>query len=578
LQPLAAALWLLGLGYAGGVFRSNTRPSFAGRLRDALVLGVAIPSVLALVHALYPATCWLALAAVCAAAYVRRPSYPSTPEREPVPYVLIAAIFFVAWPQLMRPPLDGDTLSYHLPNAAAWVHAHSLWTTDGRYWWYPPASEAFAAGIYAAAGPYAIGWAGAGALALLGARIVTWLREKCGVAPFVADVIAAAAVTAAPLAQQAGSLQNDVWLGAFFVELLWTALYERGAAARTAIVTALIKPYGWIFALTAAATTRAGRNVWIAIGAAALLWFAHDAILWNHAIVSPAETSSANTWSSTILANGFPALALLVRVSLQASPFFALALLAAFAGPWIDRSPQRAAGIAALVAALSFLVMPLAFADVRPELANGTSLRYAVPAAAAGIVAAGALIARFATASFVVAALSCAFGVASTLAIYWNDGGTRTALAVAPLAAVLAYVSQRRARVWPSAAGLAFAIALASFLAARHPVDYYADAYALNGRPSQLFAWIAQAQPRAAGGWGARIGAIDVLSPQTRTIDLSEAHPCASARAAGVALVALAESDRSLWYNEQRLRVARLCGRVKFDDKIGVVSGDSLTK
>jgi hypothetical protein len=87
LQPLAAALWLLGLGYAGGVFRSNTRPSFAGRLRDALVLGVAIPSVLALVHALYPATCWLALAAVCAAAYVRRPSYPSTPEREPVPYV-----------------------------------------------------------------------------------------------------------------------------------------------------------------------------------------------------------------------------------------------------------------------------------------------------------------------------------------------------------------------------------------------------------------------------------------------------------------------------------------------------------
>jgi hypothetical protein len=573
LAAVAAALWLLGLTYAGGALRSNARPSFADRARDALIVGIAIPTALAIVHALYPATCWLALAGVATIAYVRRPRERIAAVAEPIPYVLLASLFFVAWPQLMRPPLDGDTLSYHLPNAAAWVHAHSLWTTDGRYWWYPPASEAFAAGVYAVAGPYAIGWAGVGALALLGARIATWLRERCGVAPFVADMVAAATITAAPLAQQAGSLQNDVWLAAFFIETLWCAGFEPLAAARTAFVTALIKPYGWIFAIVAAGSSRATRGVWIAIAAGIALWFAHDAVLWQHAIVPPAQASSANTWGSTILANGASALALLVRVSVVTSPFFALTLFAALAGPAIDRGKHRAIGIAALVALLGFLIMPLAFADVRPELASGASLRYAAPAAAAGVIAAGALIARFATASLVVAALSCAFGIVSTLMIYWNDGGTRSALAVAPLALLLAYVSQRRHTVWPCAAGFAIAIVAASWLAARHPVDYYADAYAVGGKPSQVFAWIARTQPRTIGGWGLRIGVADVLAPSARTLDLSESAPCAAARTNGATLIALAESDRSPWYNEQRLRIARACGHVRFDDGIAVSSG-----
>jgi hypothetical protein len=566
-------LWLLGLIYAGGALRASARATFADRARDAIVVGVGIPTVLALVHALYPATCWLCLAVVVAIAYVRTQRVRNDASDEPIPYILIAALFFIAWPQLMRPPLDGDTLSYHLPNAAAWVHAHSLWTTDGRYWWYPPASEAFAAGIYAAAGPYAVGWAGTAALALLGARIVTWLRERCNVAPLLADAIAAATITAAPLAQQAGSLQNDVWLAAFFVEMLWTIRFEPVAAIRTSLVAALIKPYGWIFAIVAAASTRAQRTVWIAIAAAVGLWFAHDALLWTHAIVAPAQTSSANTWSSTILANGIGAIALLARVSVQASPFFALALLAALAGPLIDRGDRRGTGIAALVALLAFLAMPLAYADVRPELASGSSLRYAVPAAAAGVIAAGALIARFTTASFVIAALSCAFGIYSTIAIYWNDGGTRTALAIAPIAVALAYFSQRRRAVWPSAAAFAIAIVAAAWLAARHPIDYYADAYAFDGKPSQAFAWIARTQPRAIGGWGIRIGTVDVLAPHARTIDLPETSPCASARANGTTLLALSESDRSPWYNEQRLRVARNCERVVFDDGIAVASG-----
>jgi hypothetical protein len=576
LNAVAAALWLLGIGYAGSALRSNGRASIADRVRDALVIGVAIPTGLALVDMLYPATCWVALAIVVAIAYIRRPRNLANDIAEPVPYILAAAVFFVAWPQLMRPPLDGDTLSYHLPNAAAWVHAHSMWTTDGRYWWYPPASEAFAAGLYAVSGPFAIAWAGFGALALLGLRLATWLRERCGATPLLADIIAAAAVTAAPLSQQAGSLQNDVWLGAFFLESLWTMLYEPVAATRTAIVTALIKPYGWVLALIAAATTRAARGVWIAIGASALLWFGHDALLWHHALVPPAETSYANTWNSTILANGFGALALLVRVSFTVSPFFALALLAAFAGPFLDREPRRAIGYSAFAAALFFLVMPLAFVDVRPELASGASLRYAVPAIVAGVVAAGPLIARFSIVSLIVSGLSCIFGVATTSEIYWNDGGTRTALAVGPLAALSAYLAQRQ-KILATASVIAFALSVvaAAYLAGRHPVDYYADTYAVGGKPSQLFAWIERTQPSSTGGWGIRIGVVDVLAPHARTLDLPESHPCTTARAANVSLVALAEQDRSPWYNEQRLRVARACGYVTFHDPLAVVSGFS---
>ena len=146
-------------------------------------------------------------------------------------------------------------------------------------------------------------------------------------------------------------------------------------------------------------------------------------------------------------------------------------------------------------------------------------------------------------------------------------------LAIAVLAL---YVSQRRRAVWPCAAAFALAVIASSYLAARHPADYYADAYAVNGKPAQVFAWIARTQPSAIGGWGLRVGTVDVLDPFARTIDLPESHACAAARAAGVRLVAVAESDRSPWLNEQRLRAARLCGRVTFDDGAAVISGFSL--
>ena len=156
---ILTALWLLGLLAAAPALRHGARYAFADRLRDALILGAAIPFALGIADVLYPAACWIVLATCVAIAYRRAPPAIENPvrQRSRPPYVLIAALALVAWPPLMRPLLDGDTLSYHLPNAAAWVHAHGLWTTDARYWWYPPGSEIFASGLFAVSGPFGAG-------------------------------------------------------------------------------------------------------------------------------------------------------------------------------------------------------------------------------------------------------------------------------------------------------------------------------------------------------------------------------------------------------------------------------------
>lgn len=570
-----AALWLLGLLAAAPALRTSARYSFADRLRDALILGVAIPFALGFVHALYPVTCWLVLLACAAIAYrrnaprVKRDESPAQP-----PYLLVAALALIAWPPLARPLLDGDSLSYHLPNAAAWVHAHSQWTTDPRYWWYPPSSELFASGLFAVAGPFALGWSGLGALALLGFRIVEWARVEYDAPAWLADALAAATVTVAPLALQAGTLQNDGWLAAFFLEALWTMRCDPAASARTVAVTVLLKPYGWVFAAIAAATSKAPLKAWLAGVVAIALWLAHDALLWHAAIVSPANTSSGNTWQSTIVAHGAPALALLAGVTARASPFALLALLAALAGPLLAPAKRRALGWAALAALVAFLIMPLAYADHHPQLETGASLRYAAPAFALGAL----LLARPACrAPWIAGALlvaSAVFGAGSVLGIFWNDDGTHVAVLIAVLAVAGVVVARAVGAPWPMAAGFALAVVLATHLAGRHPVDYYVDAMRVQGKAPGVYAWILRTQPAAVGGWGLRAGIVNVLAPSARSIDLPDTAPCTTARQQNVLLVAVAENDRPAEFNAWRLGVARVCAKpVRFDDGLAVAGG-----
>jgi hypothetical protein len=565
-----AALWLLGLFAAAPVLRTSLRYAFADRLRDALILGIAIPFALGCVRALYPVACWLTLAICIVAAYARHAAGPARESRAPLPYVTIAALVAVTWPQLMRPLLDGDSLSYHLPNAASWVQAHSLWTTATRYWWYPPASELFAAALYGVAGPFAIPWGGFGALALLGFRIAAWARELYAAPPLLADALAAATITAYPLAIQGGTLQNDVWLAAFFLESLW-ALRSRAPEAtgmRTLAVTALLKPQGWIFASIAMLAGKARRAVWLAAGIAVAVWIARDALLGRTASIAPASTLHADLFGSTILAHGAPALALLARITATTSPFVLFALLAALFGPLLVRGSRL--GWASFTSALLFFLLPFGYATSVAQLATGASLRFAAPAIAVGAV----LLARpagripaIATASLLASAL---YGVWYLLAIFWNDGGTHVAVAFAILAVAVAAFARAQRIAWIDSVAFALSVIIATHLAARHPLDYYDDALRVSAGTPGVYRWISATRPPAIGGWGLRLGVVNVLSPATRTVDLSDSAPCGQARRDGVTLVAVAQIDLSRAENEARLRSAVSCGRPLYSDPAAV--------
>ncbi len=576
MTAVPAAIWLLGLYAAAPALRARPAYDFVDRLRDSLILGVAIPFVLGFVHALYWGACWAALL-LCIAIAVWRSLNERSPTSEntaqPVPYLLIAALLLVAWPQLTRPLLDGDSLSYHLPNAAAWVHAHSLWTATTRYWWYPPASELFASALYAVGSPFALPWCGFGALALLGFRIAAWSREALNASPLSADALAAATVSAFPLAIQGGTLQNDVWLAAFWLETLWSLrALPANRFAPSAAVTALIKPQGWILAAIALLASRARPILWVGTFSALGLWAIHDAALWNSAVAPPAAgTAGAGSYGSTILAHGAGAFALLATVAIHLSPFALVALIAALLGPLVA-GRDRALGRAAFAAALLFFVLPFGYETNVAQLASGESLRFAAPAIAAGVLLLAPVARQFAAIATPLLWISTLYGCWFVLALFWNDGSTHVALAVAALGVAIAATANLTRLRFVAAVAFLAAVVLATHLAARHPLDYYNDSLSVGGTSPGVYRWIERTQPAAIGGWGLRAGVINVLSPRTQTLDLADNGACALARAHAALLVAVAQNDLPSGTNAKRLRTARECGSILYEDAISVVT------
>ena len=168
--------------------------------------------------------------------------------------------------------------------------------------------------------------------------------------------------------------------------------------------------------------------------------------------------------------------------------------------------------------------------------------------------------------------LSTLCGCVYVLAIFWNDGSTHVALAVAAAAIVVAALAHLRRLAWPNALAFGLGVVLATHLAARHPLDYYNDALSVRGHATGVYRWIVASRPPAIAGWGLRAGVVNVLAPRTRTFDLPDTQACLQARDDGALLVAVAQADLPPQLNAQRLAAARTCGRTLYQDSLAVVA------
>lgn len=147
LDGLLAFVYVAALLYAAPLLRGK---SLADALRGALVIGIALPTLLGAAYLLYAPVLWACVAALCVWRSIALKPQPKS--HDSWAYGTLGACLVVLWPPLSRPLLDGDTLLYHLPNAAAFVQNHSIWTASAPYWLYPQASELFSAAVFAVSG------------------------------------------------------------------------------------------------------------------------------------------------------------------------------------------------------------------------------------------------------------------------------------------------------------------------------------------------------------------------------------------------------------------------------------------
>jgi hypothetical protein len=382
ISGVLGATWLLGLWYAARV--AQPVKTWSQQLAIAMALGCIFPLALGLINILYAWSLWVVLgAAVSASFYLSSQKRTDLLPAEKPAWDLVVGfgvLLALAWPIAVRPTLDGDTLIYHLPNAASWVTQHGVWATGTRYWWYPPASELFASGLLATGGVGAVGWAGAvpGVLMLFTFRDVA---QRHGAQPIFGTLMACALLATPVAAVQLVSLQNDVWLTALFLYALVDCLLPAFG------MLALTKPFGFLYALAAGATWRFDHvriTGALTVSIAAIgLWVVRDVILLQHAIVPIKSTEAAANVGSSIAAH-LPHSALVLAIAswdrgLSWTALFGLGIAA------IVFSPDARVRWAAAAATVFFSLVPTGY-ETGPvqQLATGASLRFGLPVAALG--------------------------------------------------------------------------------------------------------------------------------------------------------------------------------------------------
>jgi len=555
IPDLAGGLWLAGLWFCAPAVVGSDR-SAAARAASAAALGVGIPFVLGLCELLYAPALWIALAAMAAirvhrAGWPRRTDEPDSRSWD-LP-VLICVLVAIAWPVAVRPLMDGDSLGYHLPNAASWVVHHGVWTTGTRYWWYPSGSELFASALLAVGGPALAGLSGLAPALVLGLRLRA-IAVANGHHPMLGTSIACALLATSVASAQIVSLQNDLWLAAFFLEAL--------AASRPAAIAmvALLKPYGFALAAVAASIPRsaAGPAVRLLAFVPLAVWALRDLALMAGAVVPPASTWYPGSATTSIAAHFPGSLGVLVTAAWRAGPVWALLMLVATASIGLAREGWvRWAAFASLAL---FLIVPFGYANDVPQLAGGQSLRYALPFVALGAAALCTVGRRAAPALIAAAIVASVAGIAGVWTLYWNDAATHDvwlALILAGIATIA--VASLRAGAWRSAIGAAafcLAAAWAGGLAGARPAAYLADRYGAAGVPAGVFGAFATTSFERVVAIGLPAGAATLVRPGVDVYDAEPGEACARARAlrAGLLLALPAAAP------------ALSCGRAVFRD------------
>jgi hypothetical protein len=529
-------------------------------LRVTILLGVAIPFVLGLLHLLYAPAVWIVVAALVVWRVRRR--VPEAAHDSAV-FVTLAATLIVLWPPLVRPLLDGDTLLYHLPIAVSFVQAHSIWMAGAPYWVYPPASELFASGLFATSGRWSLPLAGMMPALLIVARLYTVARNA-GAPAYAAASVPLAFICMPVAAFQSGTLQNDLWLAAFFTEIV--SLADRSPFSIA--MCALLKPFGWIESLIAASAARVSWRA-LALGFVPLLvWIAHDVALL--ARTGSAGFSMPSYFPNTIVGNLSIAIPQLAHGIATVTPqsFVWLAMLAA-GGFFAPTRRYAVAGIAALVV---YAFLPLAYRGFATNyVLDASSFRFALPALACGALAAATLMARTSAAAAIAAFLIAAWGALNVLGIFWNDGYTHWALLIAAIA-IFASLFVRSTRGISVAFAALLILVVGRWGASSRAQGFYADWMRdPSGKSTGLFAWISTHRPVRVVAENVRTGAVLMMSPNSHVVDAAFGTGCEDARRGHAVLLAGSNEITSGPQLAQIFGDARACGSVLYEDGSAIV-------
>ncbi len=557
---------------AASLDRSEGPRSPADAVRDTFLVIVGGAFVLGLCGILTPwaLVAWpLCIAAVALAtrrdrSTVLRRTFQIAPPSSWLLQIVVVSV--LAWPGLVRPILDGDSMSYHLPNAAAWATAHSVWTATTTYWWYPPGSELTASAVLLIGGPRCLGFIGFSIVLLLALRLAeTFRKHGCATSP--ASLAAVAIVTVPLIAVQTSSLQNDVWLAAWLLKGIVAARRPLHRAALNWAVAAISKPIGFIFAFAGEGITRTSIATAGFSAIPIAIWIARDAILRATTRPLAISESSLGLWQSTVAARGFEGIAVFGAAIAQQGfgvwVLLALVIASPFAAP---TSALRMLPIAYLI---FFFFEPFGYTNGLPQLSTGASLRFALPALVAGSLSLSTPLKRFPQTAVILGAVAGGIQMRAHVEIFWNDANVRGAFVVGGIVMLTALLP-RRARSAYVAASLTGLLCYATRLD-NDPARYADATISRFGATSHVFDWIAAERPPKMVAWETDGGLFTIVSPASIVLDADASDPCRQARDERALLILTVEHDETAARRVQLLATARQCGPVAYQDDGAVV-------